>query len=102
MVIVNKECLCKRLLCQVGKSLLVFSFLSLVLLPQQVRAHSQSGKVIGTVLAQSRAVIDRAPLTNRENGLVLTTASNSASGLNLPAVPRAHIAMIRYKICFSS
>jgi len=56
----------------------------------QANAQSDSGKVVGTVTDQTGAVVSGAALTltNNENGLVLTAASNNAGELNLPAVPR--------------
>jgi len=56
----------------------------------QANAQSDSGKVVGTVTDQTGAVVSGATLTltNNENGLVLTAASNNAGELNLPAVPR--------------
>jgi hypothetical protein len=56
----------------------------------QTNAQSDSGKVVGTVTDQTGAVISGATLTlmSNENGLVLTTTSNGAGELNLPAVAR--------------
>jgi hypothetical protein len=56
----------------------------------QAHAQSDSGKVIGTITDQTGAVVSGATLTltNNENGLVLTAASNDVGEINLPAVPR--------------
>jgi hypothetical protein len=56
----------------------------------QALGQSESGKVVGTVTDQTGATVSGATLalTNNENGLVLTVASNGAGELNLPAVPR--------------
>lgn len=56
----------------------------------QANAQSDSGKVVGTVTDQTGAIVSGATftLTSPENGLVLTTTSNSVGEFNLPAVPR--------------
>ncbi|MGA9671482.1 MAG: carboxypeptidase regulatory-like domain-containing protein [Terracidiphilus sp.] len=67
-----------------------FVFLIALCVSMQANAQSESGKVVGTVIDQTGAVVSGATLTlaNKENGLVLTVTSNSSGELNLPAVPR--------------